>query len=197
MNVNKNCFFVVLFALSCLPGCIPAVFVAGAAAGVGAGTAALNEHRSARTVFDDGEIGNAVQSRINSDIELQGRTHISVAVYDYQVLLVGQALHEDLRDRAVSSANSVPKVKAVRNEITIDKPILTSTRANDSWLTTKVKSVLLAEKELHSSQMKVITEDGTVYMMGLVSREHGNLAAMKASEIEGVRKVVKLFEYVQ
>ena len=68
-------------------------------------------------------------------------------------------------------------------------------RASDSWLTTKVKSKLIAYKDIDSTKIKVVTENGVVYLMGLVFPEEGNRAARVTSETKGVRKVVKVFEY--
>lgn len=182
--------------LCMLQGCVPAVFVAGAAAGATAGSALIYEKRSTKTMIDDRDIVYKAQTKIDNDVELKDKTHIAVTAYNRQVLLVGQAQNADLRNRALNLVNTVGGIKVVHNEITVDKPTSASVRANDAWLTTKVKSALVADKELHASQIKVLTENSIVYLQGLTTRNHADVAAKLASQVEGVSRVVKLFEYV-
>lgn len=178
-----------------LQGCVAAALMVGAGVGV-AGGVIINDHRSTKTILDDKDIVVEAQDKINNDKELRGKVHVSVAVFNHVVLLVGQTPTQELHDRVVSLVNSVPKIKALHDEITIEFPISGSVQTHDAWLTTKVKSVLLAEKGLNSIQLKIVTENGAVYMMGLVTRSQANLATEKVRQIEDVKKVVKLFEYV-
>jgi osmotically-inducible protein OsmY len=184
-----------IFSLVSLQGCIPAVFVAGAAAGV-TGSVIIHDQRSTKVIMEDRDLTYKAQTKIDNDLDLQVRTHISVTTFNYKMLVVGQAVSEELRDHAMKVINTVPDIKMVHNEITIEKPTSNSTRTKDSWITTKVKSALLAQKGLHSSQIKILTENGVVYMMGMVTKDHGDLAATAASQVEDVTRVVKLFEYL-
>lgn len=179
----------------CLQSCLPIIFVAGATAGAVAGGVVIYDHRDTKTVMDDRNITYQAQMKLDNDSELQGKVHIAVTAYNYRALLVGQASTAALRDHAVSLVNTVPKIKTVLNEIIIGSPISATTRTKDSWLTAKVKSVLLAEKQLHVAQIKILTEDSVVYLLGLLKKDDGNLAASRASQVDGVKKVIKLFEY--
>ena len=185
----------ILTIMLMLQGCIAAAIVGGAAVGV-AGGVIVYDQRSTQTILDDKDIGVKAQDKINNDQELKGKVRATVAVFNYVVLLVGQAPTQELRDHAVKLVNSVSKVKVVHDEMTIGYPISSSTQTHDAWLTTKVKSALLAEKGLKSTQLKIVTEDSVVYLMGLVTRSQANLATEKVRQIEDVKKVVKLFEYV-
>ena len=90
----------------------------------------------------------------------------------------------------------IDKVKGIHDEISVEDPTSFNTRSNDTWITTKCKSTLLGAKGLDATHVKVVTEDGVVYLMGLVTREEGNTAAKTVQQVTGVQKVVKVFEYI-
>lgn len=175
-----------------LPGCLPVVFVAGAAAG----GAIIYDHRSTKGIVEDRDVTFQTQNRIDNDKELREKAHVSIATFNRIALLVGQVPNDELRNRAESIAKSNSKIKMLYNEVTIEKPISSSVRANDSWITTKVKTVLLAVPGLNSTSLKIVTENGVVYLMGLTTRAQAQIATEKARTVAGIRKVVKLFEYL-
>jgi osmotically-inducible protein OsmY len=179
-------------------GCAPAVFVAGAAAAT-ASSVVVSDNRSPKVILEDRDTTFQAQAKINSDQELRTKTHIEAVTFNRVVLLVGQAATEQLRQRAVTLVGTLPaeRVKLIRNEIALGNPATESQHLHDTWFTTKIKSRLLAENALHSAKMKIVTEDGVVYIMGLVTKGQGNLAAQVVSEMDGVKRVVKLFEYVK
>lgn len=178
-----------------LQGCVAAAVMVGAAAGT-AGGVIIYDHRSTQTMIDDKDIVAQAQTKIDNDRELKGKARASVASFNRVVLLVGQAPTQELHDHVLSLVNSVSKIKVLHDEMTSELPISGSTQTHDAWLTTKIKSALLAEKGLNSTQLKIVTEDSVVYLMGLVTRNQANLATEKVRHIEGVKKVVKLFEYM-
>lgn len=184
---------IVLLALTfTLQACVPAAFVVGATAG----GAVVYDNRGMKTIMQDNKTALTAQDKINADPQLNNKqTHISVTTFNGILLLVGQAPTPEQRQRAYEIAMSMKNVKRVYNQITIAQPIPMSTRSHDTWITTKVKTMMLAEPGLRSTQIKVLTEDGVVYLMGVVSHTQGNLAAKVASKASGVKKVVKLFEY--
>lgn len=136
-----------------------------------------------------------VSNGIQGDADLSKNAHISVTSYNGVVLLTGEAPTTQLRERAYAYANGDDKVKLIHNEIAIAAPLPFSARNYDTWLTTKAKTKLLGMEQLNAAAIKVITSDTTVYLMGLVSRQDGQLAAKAVAEIEGVSRVVKAFEY--
>jgi len=174
-----------------LSGCIPAAFVVGAAAG----GAIIYDKRPMKTMLHDRSIAQTAQNLIDKDKQLHDHSHISIAAFNGIVLMVGQAATPELRQHAEDLVKKVPDVKRIYNEITISGNTSLLTRSNDSWITTKVKSAMLAKHGLQSSQIKVVTEDGIVYLMGLVSRAQADLAVDAARKVSGVRKVVKVFQY--
>ena len=109
--------------------------------------------------------------------------------------MVGQVPNTMLRDRAAKIVSNIENVTRVHNQLRVRNKTALTTRTNDSWLTSKVKVALTGDETLKGSQIKVITEHGEVFLMGLVSQQEGNLAAELARNISGVKQVIKAFEY--
>ena len=174
-----------------LTGCVPAVFVAGAAGGV-----AVNDNRTLSTKWEDQRIANDVRQQLHANPNIYYDASVSVAVFNYNVLLTGNVPDEELHQTALEITKAQRGVKRVHDHLNIARPISVSQAANDTWITTKIKSLMLAEKDLNSSQIKVVTNKGHVYLLGLVTRRQADLATNVVRHVPGVRKVVKLFEYL-
>jgi osmotically-inducible protein OsmY len=112
------------------------------------------------------------------------------------VLIAGQVANDALRAKASAAAQNLQRVRKVHNELTVGGPISLVARSNDSWLTTKVKTRLLASSQAYGTKIKVVTENGVVYMLGLITRSQADIAVDVASEVYGVQKIVKVFEYL-
>jgi len=188
--VKKGCFLIILSLL--LQGCVGA-FVAGAAAG----GAVAYEGRNYTQKQTDHNLVLSIQKQIYDDPALKDQCRIIIAAYDGVILMTGQAPSQELHDRAINIAKSTKGVKRVYDEIVVSGQISLLTQSSDTWLTTKVKSELLAAKGLNSSQIKVITENGVVYLMGVTTPKQAKIATNVARKISGVRKVVTLFEFQQ
>ncbi len=176
-----------------ISGCVPAVFMAG----TGAGGAMVSDKRGMKTMIQDRDMANEALKRISANPQLKEGTHIAIAGFNHVLLMVGQASNNNLLATAYNTVRTVPNVKRIYNEVTIEPPTSMSVQANDSWITTKVKSALLMERGLASGQVKVVTENGVVYLLGIVTPGQSNLAANAASRVSDVKRVVKLFEYQQ
>ncbi len=177
--------------VSLLSGCfVP--FVAGAAIG----GAIVYDRRDFETMANDQEIFQQTNNKINIDNELKNDAHIVVTSFNRSVLIVGQAPTEALRARAQQLVASVPNIKRIYNEVSISGPTSPAVRSSDAWITTKVKSQMLVETKLRSGQIKVLTEDSVVYLMGVVHREQADIAVDIARQVSGVQRVVKIFEYI-
>lgn len=183
----------ILLSFALLTGCVETAFLASATAG----SFILNDRRTIRTIADDHKITYQADKRIRADYSLHQQSHIVISSFNKNILLVGQTPTPELRDKALRAVSGVPKVKRIYNEITISGPTSSLTRTSDSWLTTKVKTNMITTKGLDSLHVKVVTENGTVYLMGLVSQYQGSLAAKVASKTGGVERVVKLFTYIK
>lgn len=172
-----------------LQGC--AAVVAGGA--VTTATVARDQ-RTAGTILDDSRIESKASDFFNADAELAQQAHLSVMAHNGMVLLVGQAPTEEMKKRAVDYVSRVAKVRHVYDEMTVQAPIPTLTRTNDGLITAKVKGKLISIKDVNSTDVKVLTENGVVYLMGLLDQPTGDAVAEVVAGLSGVSKVVKLFE---
>lgn len=183
-----------IFFLFTLQGCATAV-VGGAAAGVGA----AHDRRTVGTYIDDEIIELKIMDAFISDKELYDQSHINATSYNNIVLLSGETPTEVLRGRAYSMASAFPKVRKVHNELALAAPSSLLTRSSDTWITTKVKINLFnieGIKGFDPSRIKVISENGTVFLMGLVTQTEADAATNATRTVKGVQRVVKLFEYL-
>ncbi len=173
-----------------LSGCVGMVL--GGAAG---GASVINDPRTAGSQVEDESIELKAGTRLRGQKELDQQVHINVTSYNQVVLLTGEAPTEDMRAQVFELVKGIEKVRTVHNEITIAAPTPLTSRTTDSWLTTSVKAKIVGAKELNAIRIKVVSEAGTVYLLGLVTQKEGDLAAQLASQTAGVQRVVKLFEY--
>lgn len=183
---------IVFFLAVQLSGCAAPVLVAGAAGGA----IVANDERTTRSLVDDNVIESRAIDKLYEDPEIAKKIHINVTSFNGIVLLTGETVNDSLRTRSVNIVRYMDKVRRVHNEIRVGDLTGLESRASDSWITSKVKTQMLTTKGFKSSQVKVTTEAGTVYLMGLVSKEVGNQAAEIARNVSGVKRVVKLFEYL-
>ena len=185
-------FLLICLILALLQGCAAPLLVAGAAGGA----TVANDKRSTRSMIDDQLIESKTKDKIYAESEVAKKIHVNITSYNGVVLLTGETLSKSLRTRAINIARQINNVRRVHNEIRVADLTSFSSRTNDSWITSKVKTQMFTAKEFNSSQIKVITEAGTVFIMGLVTKEAGDRAAEIARNVSGVKRVVKLFEYL-
>ncbi len=121
--------------------------------------------------------------------------HLVIVSFNGLVLLVGEVGTEELKSKAGEIANTFAAVRSVHNELVVSGPISMVARSNDSWLTTKVKTKLVAHGAIDSERISVTTENGVVYLMGIVPREQAEFAVEVTQTVDGVTKIVKVFEY--
>lgn len=186
--------FVVVAGLLTLNGCAPLV-VGGTATGV----AAVHDRRTVGTVLEDQSIELKAISALRKHKDLYKQSHLNVTSYNMMVLLSGETPTEAYKQRAEEIVSGVEKVRQVYNELSVAAPSSMMTRSSDTLITGKVKTSLFRIKELEGfdpTRVKVVTENGTVYLMGLLTRREGDAVAEQARSIGGVQRVVKLFEYI-
>ncbi len=148
------------------------------------------------TDIDDWQMDTMIGVNIKKASQQLADSHINVSTYNKVVLLTGEVATSELRTLAGNTAREYKGVRQVYNELKLQGSSSLLSRTNDSWLTTKVKSKLLANKEIDSGDIEVVTEGGIVYLMGIVSRNTAEKAAAVASHTGGVVKVVRVFEYL-
>lgn len=193
MHVFKTLLAITLLT-SLLGGCA-AVIVTGAATGANA----AHDRRTLGAYVDDEGIELKTRLAITEDKEIYSQVHVNIISVNGVVLLVGQAPTEALRMKIEDITRGIEKVRVVHNEITIAAPNSYMTRSSDSLITAKVKGSLFGIKGhdgFDPTRVKVVTENGVVYLMGILFRSEADAVATKASRVSGVQKVVKLFEYL-
>jgi osmotically-inducible protein OsmY len=121
---------------------------------------------------------------------------INTTSYAGVALLTGDVPTQADKEEAARLVSKVDKVTRVVNELRVGEPTPLSVRSNDSWITTRVSTALLNAKDVPSRTISTTTERGVVYLLGRVTREEGERAAIAASSVPGVNKVAKLFDYI-
>jgi osmotically-inducible protein OsmY len=186
--MNKILLTIIL-SLS-LQGCF---FIAGAAAGAAA-IAIVYDHRTFANALEDTKIANKIVDKIHKIPDLRNGSHINVTVFNRVVLLTGETTNLTWKEQAEAIAKS-PGIVKLYNQLSIQGPTSSLTRTSDAWITAKIKSQMLAIEDLKSTSIKVVTENGVVYLMGIVKHNQANTAVDIARQVSGVQKVIKIFQY--
>lgn len=174
-----------------LTACGPAII--GTAA---TGATMMHDRRTAGTIIDDYGTQLSASTLLREHPELKEDARIKVVSYDNNVLLIGQVPDQNRADEVERLVYTLPNIEKVYNELEIQEPKSIKARSSDTWLTTRIKAISMGDKELDPVRLKVVTENGVVYLMGLMTREEADVATNKIREVDGVKKVVRAFEYI-
>ncbi|HEX4044833.1 MAG TPA: BON domain-containing protein [Gammaproteobacteria bacterium] len=161
------------------------------------GAQAVYNRRSIQSGVTDQYITMQAHKTLQVDHDHFKDTNIVIATYNQEVLLTGQAPASWQRKKAEQLVKQIPEVKEIHNLIAVAPVASTVTKLNDAWITTKIKTKLIASDEVDVSQIKVLTENGNVYLMGILQPEHAAAAVELASNTDGVQRVVKIFSYIR
>jgi len=170
-------------------GCVPAVV----AIGVGAGALVVADRRSTGAQVDDQTIEFKVTSEAGT--RFGDTIHLNVVSYNGLVLLTGEAPTIKVADEIAQLAKTTDRVRTVQNEMVVGPVTDLGARSNDTVITSKVKARFVEVDRFPANFVKVLTERGVVYLMGIVTRQEAEAAAQIASTTSGVVRVVKVFEY--
>ncbi|MCP1438471.1 osmotically-inducible protein OsmY [Erwinia persicina] len=182
---------IVLTALM-LQGCVAAVIGSAAVA-----TKTATDPRTVGTQVDDSTLELRVSNALAKDNQIKKEAHIVATAYQGKVLLTGQAPSADVANRAKQIAVGVDGATEVYNEIRTSEKASFGTASSDTWITTKVRSNLLSSDQVKSSNVKVTTENGEVFLLGLVTTAEAKAAADIASRVSGVKHVTTAFTILQ
>lgn len=175
-------------AATLLQGCFPAAVVA-----TGAAAMVATDRRTPGIYVEDETIELKAGARLRED--RFNATHINVTSFNRRVLMTGEAPTEELRKQAEEAVRGIPNVREVQDEVQIAGASSLASRGNDSLITGNVKARMVNNGKFSPNHVKVVTEAGTVYLMGLVTPAEGDAAAEIARTTSGVSRVVKVFEY--
>ena len=177
--------------MSVLQSCAVATVV-----GITAGATMASDRRSFGNQIDDQSIEFTAHNDLAKQKALNDNTNLHVISVNGTILIVGQAPNTYLRDLAVKTVTQVKGVIQIHNQIRISSNTSITTQTNDIWLTSKVKSALFASDKVSAKDIKVVTENGEVFLLGLVTQKEADFAIGIARNISGVNKVFKAFEYI-
>lgn len=181
---------IVLLLPAILGGCVAAAVTA-----TGTGAAVAVDKRTTGTMIEDQSIELKAKTALANDEEISDNAHINVTSYNTVVLVTGEAPTDAMRERIIDIIRNIPKVSHVYNEVSVAAPSSLMSRSSDSLITSKVKTRLLSAEDVPGLNIKVVTDKGAVYLMGLITREEAERATDVARRTGGVQKVVKLFQY--
>ena len=122
--------------------------------------------------------------------------HLNIVSFNGFVLLAGQVPSEALKTLTTDVVRKIEGVRRIYNELEIGPPTSLGTRSHDTWITTKVKSKLLASSYTPGTRVKVVTENSVVYLMGLLTEEEADRVSLEAGEVSSAKRVVQLFELI-
>jgi osmotically-inducible protein OsmY len=177
-----------LTVLSALQGCVPIL-----ATGVVAGAMIVGDRRTSGTVIDDEGIEN--KAILEAKRKFSDGTHLNITSFNRVVLLTGEVFNEEQKKGVEAIVRAYPNVKEIHNELQIAPVASLGSVSGDSALTARIKGRMVDTKDLPAVNVKVVTEKGVVYLMGIVTRAESELATTVARTTSGVQRVVRLFEY--
>jgi osmotically-inducible protein OsmY len=185
-----NMLILVALLAPAIQACAPVV-VGGAAVG---GAVVASDRRTSGTYVEDQGIEIKAGNRISES--LGDKVHTNVTSFNRSVLITGEATSEEAKQEVERIVRGIPNVRGVVNEVAVAGLSSFTSRSNDTFITSKVKARYLEAAKFQSTHVKVVTENGVVYLLGIVTRKEADDAAELASTTSGVKKVVKLFEYL-
>ncbi|KQQ88475.1 BON domain-containing protein [Massilia sp. Leaf139] len=175
--------------LGALQGCVPLV-VGGAAMGA----AATMDRRTLGAQTEDKSITVKAEVQVPKIVGSAG--HVNIASFNRKVLLTGEVRDEAMKAAVEREVRGIENVVTVINELVVAGPSSYTSRSSDALITANVKGSLVEMKTISATSFKVVTERGTVYLMGRVTQREGDLGANIAKSVAGVQRVVKIFEYI-
>ena len=173
-----------------LSACLPLI-AGGAAAG---GAVAADRRTSGYYVEDENIELKAVKKM---ETNLGEYAHVNVTSYNRNILLTGEVPDAAAKAKAMLLIKEIENVRTITNEITVGPKSSLSSRSNDTFLTSKVKTKFVTENKFPANYVKIVTENSVVYLLGIVTKAEADDATAIASNTDGVAKVVKVFEYMQ
>lgn len=178
----------IIIAALTLQGCIDAAVT---------GAQVAYNHDHIKKSLDDQYITTQAYRKVLRDTHRFDDANISIATFNKDVLITGQIPSASEKEDVTKIVNEIPNVKKVYNLAQIGVPSSAITRVSDSWITAKIKSRLIATEDIEPDKIKVVTENGTVYLMGIVMADQADTAVDIARSTDGVQSVVKILTYLR
>lgn len=185
----KKLIIFYLILINLLTGCV-GVIVAGTAASL-----LVYDRRSIFTIESDTRIFYIINKAIVTNPDFNN-SRVVITSFNGIVLLTGQLSDPTLTNIAEKIVYNTPNVQRLYNQTTIEKPISLAQQGKDALYTSKLRGLMLAQKGLESGSIRIVTENNTIYLMGIVTPNQARIAVKLAKQINGVHKIVKIFRYI-
>lgn len=184
-------FVAIVLVFSVLQGCAAVAVVA-----ITTGASMATDRRTIGNQIDDQSIEVEAYNEITKNKSLNANTNLHITSVNGSVLIIGQAPSAYLKEQAIKIVNNIKGVVRIHNQIRIGNITSVTTQTNDIWLTSKVKTALFSSNKVNAKDIKVVTENGEVFLMGIVSKQEAQAAVNITRNISGVNRVFKAFEYL-
>ena len=158
----------------------------------------LQERRNRETILIDKGIEAEAYSELNSEEDILNQCHVTITAYNGAALITGESPNEELKKKIISIVQVIPNVKLIHDNLSIANPSDSSSRANDQLITDTIRTALSQIRtmpDFDPAMVKVITENGTVYLMGFVRRDEGAVVINVTKLQPGIKQIITVFEY--
>lgn len=182
---------IIVASTLCLQACVPTVIMASTSVA----SHVITDPRTVGTQFDDEALKIQITKALDKDVQLRKESSISVVSYNAEVLLIGRVPTEEVRQLASNIVKGIKNVRHVYNELRIGQDISASQVLKDTSITSQIKSKLIVTPNIISSNVKVITENGEVFLIGNVFPEQAKIIVEVARHIDGVKKVINALHF--
>lgn len=188
LKLRWLCFILItcIFISSCMMGGIAV-----------SGAQAVYDRHNIQKKLDDNYTSMQAYRAIYLNTDKYKNTHVSIATYNDAIIITGQTPEVEQKDEITLLVKNFAENRKVYNFAEIASPSSVITRASDSWITSKIKLKLIATNNIDPTKIKVVTENGTVFLMGMVLKEDADTAVDIAQNTSGVQSVVKIFSYLE
>jgi osmotically-inducible protein OsmY len=159
----------------------------------------IDENYGKRTLgaqVEDESIETKIAHNLRRTDARLGDARINVDSYNGIVLLTGQVPSEELKQRASEVALEVRNVRDVHNELSVSANLPASQRLSDTWINTRIRTTLAADQSIDTSRLRFVTENATVYIMGIVRRAEADRIVNAVADVGGIQRIVKVFDYL-
>jgi osmotically-inducible protein OsmY len=185
------CFVILLFVTcafvsSCMMGGIAV-----------SGAQAVYDRHSIQKKLDDNYTSMQAYRAIYLETDKYKNTNVSIATYNNSIIITGQTPELGQKKEITQIVKNIASNRKIYNFAEIASPSSVLTRASDTWITSKIKAKMIATNNIDPTKIKVVTENGTVFLMGIVLREDADIAVDIAQNTSGVQSIVKIFSYLE
>ena len=179
-----------LITIVALQGCTTALVTGGAIS-----ASLIHDRRTIGAIIDDQGIEFKASYALFGNKEIYHQSHVNITSFNGVVLITGETLTKELKQKISNEIGDIPKIRQIHNELIIGAPSALTSRSSDAWITSKVKAKITAANNINSLYVKVITEQGIVYLMGILTHDEVNQVLNIVTKSAGVQRVIKIFEY--